>query len=185
MSQFNIATHVAAALRDAGGDDAKAIAFLIEGAERNSALKDKLLWEGANQVLRNHYARSRQKARSDADNDRSSSSAPEPKVEPAGGSASDYDPSDSATRKRRDDTAAEFWSQYTLYGHMKLRDASVRDLRVSAEQHKVQMAGHARSAAFETRLADLMVKGGVKSNDVKVGQFFDLKHVVKISKECA
>ena len=179
---FNVGTHVIAALRDAGGDDAKAIEFLIERAGHNSALNEKLLWEGANQVLRNHYASSRQRARSDADNDRSSPAGP--KVKPAGDGASDYDPSDSATSKRRDDTAAEFWSQYTLYGHMKLRDASVRDLRVSAELHEAQMAGHKRAADFERRLANLMVKGGIKTNDVKVGQFFDLKYVVKIAKEC-
>jgi hypothetical protein len=182
MSKFNVGKTVAEALQDAGGDDAKAIKFLIERAEHDSALNEKLLWEGANQVLRNHYANGRQRARSDAYNDQPLPSGG-PKVQPAGDSASDYDPSDSATRERRDNAAAEFWSQYTLYGHMRLRDASVRDLRVSVGQHKTQAAGHMRAATFESRLADLMVKGGVKSNDMKVGQFFDLKHVVKISKE--
>lgn len=174
---------VSEALEEANRDDYKAAGFLIKRARSDSELHKTIMWEGANQILRNHYSRRRKSAF----RGESTSVTKKPKVSAAGGVDSEYDSSEQATRKRREEFASEFWSQYTLYGHKKshilLRDASVRDLRISVQQHRSQIAGHKRSADFQERLANLMVKGGVKSNSVTVSKFFKLEQVVTISQE--
>lgn len=49
----------------------------------------------------------------------------------------------------------KFWENYTLFGGaIKLCDASIDDLKHSAEQHEIQADGHSKKATFERAIAD-------------------------------
>jgi hypothetical protein len=136
---------------------------IVELSAKDAALREELLYLGADQLIRSYYTGQRRIA--------------EETAEPQKYEYRDVPETPEKQAKRvRNAERRLLWDRYALFGHKPLRVAEKADLKESERARRAQAAGNIRCADFEAAVNEGLPKGK------KVGDFFAISKIVELAK---